>query len=532
VALLVLWVAWAVWRYRRGSASPLTDAVPALALLGIGLAVHTAMFVLPALAVTLFYRSMYGSRVEALANGVLYFAVFATVSANVDDAFRLLSLEAAVLLVSLLGTALVMQALGATADTHERNGVWRQALTETSSRLLGASTVEDVHAVTVQGARRLCEDPAATSALWVLREGIMELVATAGGNRLTVDRVALEGSAQRIVKLYLEGRPYLLDAADTHETESVLGEPHRFREVLVAPLRENGRLSGALVLASPTPLGSGLLEIAERFANEVNLALERARLITELERANEELRQADTMKNQFLSMVSHELRTPLTSICGFTETLLGHWEELPDEERRHYVEVVERQGRHQQRLVDDLLITTQLVSGRLRVAPTWVTLKEAVEAAVQEVALPPDTVEVEVDDVRAWADPFHVGQILTNLLSNARKYGRPPIAVRGHTTDETVLVEVVDAGPGVPPAFVPHLFEPFRQALPGDARPSGGAGLGLAIVRQLANLNDGDIAYEPRGQGARFVVTLPAVLRPEAAPGAGERVTPPPIARV
>jgi signal transduction histidine kinase len=144
-----------------------------------------------------------------------------------------------------------------------------------------------------------------------------------------------------------------------------------------------------------------------------------------------------------------------------------------------------------------------------------VDLADAVAAAACTVHL---DVEVDASDLspHARVDARRLDQILTNLLSNAGKYGAPPIEVRIEPLDDQVRVAVSDHGPGVPAEFVPQLFERFTQANAGSRRSANGFGLGLAISAELAGLNDATLTYEPPpGGGATFVLLLPAASRTE-----------------
>jgi signal transduction histidine kinase len=231
----------------------------------------------------------------------------------------------------------------------------------------------------------------------------------------------------------------------------------------------------------------------------------------ELEAANRRLREADRVKSDFVSMASHELRTPLTSIVGFASTLRAYWERTPDEEKRTYVEVIERQAERLSRLVNDLLAMSRIESGTLVVRAEPVPLGAAVAQALHDLGPDTDPVEVHVgDDIRVLADPDHLQQMLLNYLTNARKYGAPPVSVEARRENGWVVITVADRGPGVPEHFVPSLFERFTQASTGVARKAKGTGLGLSIVRGLAQANGGDAWYEHGDPGARFCIRLPA----------------------
>lgn len=219
--------------------------------------------------------------------------------------------------------------------------------------------------------------------------------------------------------------------------------------------------------------------------------------------------EANAMKSTFIATTSHELRTPLTSIGGFATTLLHRWDELDDADKLQMLQIIECQSSRLRRLIEDLLVLSAIERGTVPVRQSSVEVHAVVETVLSELGLA-DPVEVVLPaGLVVHADERHVAQILSNLLANARKYGRPPIAIDATTSDGWVELAVADGGPGVPEAFVPLLFETFTRAEGVDGE---GSGLGLSVVRGLAEANGGTVRYEPnRPRGACFRVRLPAV---------------------
>lgn len=226
-----------------------------------------------------------------------------------------------------------------------------------------------------------------------------------------------------------------------------------------------------------------------------------------LNAANEQLRMHDRMRTHFLAMASHELRTPLTSITGFASTMVDRWDDLEDMQKRMFVQIIHEQGERLARLVNDLLAMTRLEGGQYPVTPRPVHLCEILQHARLAAGLP--QLELDCDaELVAVADAHAVEQIVLNLLSNARRYGEPPFRIEARSEDGSVLVSVIDEGPGVPEEFVPHLFDKFTQA-PGQAPDPSGTGLGLSIVDGLASAQGGEAWYEPNTPtGSRFVIRL------------------------
>jgi len=233
------------------------------------------------------------------------------------------------------------------------------------------------------------------------------------------------------------------------------------------------------------------------------------RTADQLRHAIEELREADEVKDDFLAMTNHELRTPLTTILGYA-TLLGHrWDELPDERKRESVDWIAHEGRRLLMLVEDLLTFSSAQAGALDVRLTQVELEAVIAEAIAENGESAADVKVECEaGLRVVAEAQTLGQILSNFVSNALKYGAPPVQITADAADGHVVVCVSDEGAGVPVDFVPHLFEKFSQASRGPSRTSGGTGLGLAIVHRLAAAQNAEVWYEPGTPGARFCVKL------------------------
>jgi signal transduction histidine kinase len=261
----------------------------------------------------------------------------------------------------------------------------------------------------------------------------------------------------------------------------------------------------------------------------------------ELETAKAELERAGEFKDEFLAMTNHELRTPLTTILGYTAMLQRRWSSLSDDYKLDAVAQIAQQSERLRDLVEDLLTISSAQAGALQVEIEPVPLATVVKDTVghllpdagQRGPVPDPQVVIDCpDSLWVLADRRRLGQILANYLSNARKYGSPPFAVEASGENGSVVLKVIDAGPGVPAAFVPRLFDKFSQASVGASRTAEGTGLGLAIVRQLAEAQGAAAWYEPNvPRGSRFCLRLrraaPAVPRsPTSRPttaGAGGR---------
>jgi signal transduction histidine kinase/ActR/RegA family two-component response regulator len=240
-------------------------------------------------------------------------------------------------------------------------------------------------------------------------------------------------------------------------------------------------------------------------------------LLEALDAAREEAEAASRLKDEFLATLSHELRTPLNAILGWT-AMLRHGEVEPGRIPRA-LEVIDRNARAQAQLVEDVLDMARIITGKLRVDLTAVSLRPVIDAAVEALRPAADAKGVQiiveapgqVSDVRGDADRLQ--QVLWNLLSNAVKFTPPGgrVTVTLETQDSHLRISVSDTGIGLDASFLPHVFDRFRQADQSVTRGHGGLGLGLAIVKHLVELHGGKVeAYsEGRGRGTTFRVVLP-----------------------
>jgi len=277
-----------------------------------------------------------------------------------------------------------------------------------------------------------------------------------------------------------------------------------------APLRDvAGRVVGGVLI---------FRDVSQRRADDRRLreALDRAEESTRLAEARQrELEEALNVKNQFLAAVSHELRTPINSIVGWA-TMLQQGT-MRSERAGAGIASIERNAQALAHLIEDLLESSRLLTGKMSLTTEDVVLDRVIGAAVDAIQLTADNKNVALDvhadvvpNVRGDAD--RLKQVFWNILGNAIKFTPPGgrVNVRITREQEFVAVSVTDTGEGIEPAFLAHVFDNFRQA---DSRSRGGLGLGLAIARQVVELHGGTIHASSDGanQGATFIVRLPAV---------------------
>jgi signal transduction histidine kinase/CheY-like chemotaxis protein len=261
---------------------------------------------------------------------------------------------------------------------------------------------------------------------------------------------------------------------------------------------------------------------------------EKAALLGLEQAARRESEAANRLKDEFLATLSHELRTPLNAILGWVALLQAGKTDPRTLERA--MTVIERNARAQAQLVDDLLDVSRIITGKLaldlRAVDLPAVLQEVADAIRPAAEAKGIEVEVEVEEgmPRLKADPARLQQMVWNLVSNAVKFtpGEGRVWIRARRRDRRVEIEVEDRGSGIDEAFLPHVFERFRQQDSSTTRAHGGLGLGLAIVRHLVELHGGEVEAESpgQGQGALFRIRLP--LRP--APEADEEARPDEVA--
>jgi PAS domain S-box-containing protein len=244
----------------------------------------------------------------------------------------------------------------------------------------------------------------------------------------------------------------------------------------------------------------------------------RAQLIHE-QAARREAEEASRSKDAFLASLSHELRTPLNAILGWAHMVLHG--AVDEASRKRAVETIYRNAVAQQRLVSDILDVARIASGRFRmkVEPVGVAaLADSAIDAVRPIAAAKNVrLAFDVDPhAEVSGDETRLRQVLTNLLDNAIKFSPAAGEVRLKIvrSDDWVSATVLDEGPGIEPAFLPHVFEQFRQSDPSTTREHAGLGLGLSIVQRIVEMHGGTVAAENRTDrsGAIFTVRLPGTV--------------------
>ena len=245
---------------------------------------------------------------------------------------------------------------------------------------------------------------------------------------------------------------------------------------------------------------------------------ELARTARQLREANDMLTKLSVQKDAFLSQISHELRTPMTSIRAFSE-ILKDTGDLTPEEARKYASIIQDEAIRLTRLLDDLLDLSVLEAGRVQLKPEPTTLRALIDRAITASgSVAPERPfaidrDPRAEEIALDTDAGRLAQVFINVLSNARKYcdaERPRLAIRVREAGGMVEVDFVDNGSGIPKKSQALIFEKFARLT--DQMQAGGAGLGLAICREIMHNLGGEIAYIPGQGGAAFRVSFPPVL--------------------
>jgi len=274
-------------------------------------------------------------------------------------------------------------------------------------------------------------------------------------------------------------------------------------------LRKDGTLIDVSVTISPIRNAQG----------EVVAAAKIARDITEQRRLRALADEASRLKDEFLAVLSHELRTPLNTVLGYARMLRREDKRMSADLRERALEALERNADSLTRLVNDVLDTSRIVTGRLRLALDVCAVDACVGDAVRTIQSAADAKGIELDvhvdsNLTVLGDRDRMQQVMWNILSNAVKFtpsgGR--VTVRGDRHGGGIDITIADTGIGISPENMPFVFHRFWQAHTGASREFGGLGLGLALSRHIIELHGGSIVAESAGEGLGtvFRVTLPA----------------------
>ncbi|MCU1391929.1 MAG: D-xylose transport ATP-binding protein XylG [Ilumatobacteraceae bacterium] len=259
--------------------------------------------------------------------------------------------------------------------------------------------------------------------------------------------------------------------------------------------------------ASAQQVTTEALDLLEDASRSLALALER-QVAEHATQETQTLRRANSMQREFLHRLSHELRTPLTAIRGFADSLRHTDVDWDDASHDLFLERISTESSRMGRLVADLLDSSAIETGQLRLQMDWCDLSLVIDEAITVVSGAAGHVHADVVPAfpAVWADHDRIEQILVNVLENALRHGLPPITVSASVdpNEEDVVISVIDSGPGFAESLGDRAFEPHHRA-----SGSPGAGLGLTIARGLAIAHGGSLERAPHIAPSCMVLRLP-----------------------
>ncbi|MBI4527580.1 MAG: HAMP domain-containing histidine kinase [Deltaproteobacteria bacterium] len=270
---------------------------------------------------------------------------------------------------------------------------------------------------------------------------------------------------------------------------------------------------------SPGQFDERAVNLLTALASQSKVAIENARLFSEIEDKSRQIEAANRHKSEFLANMSHELRTPLNAIIGFSEVLLDPSLKVTEEEQSQFLTDVLSSGKHLLGLINEILDLAKIEAGRmeLQIEPALLSdIFESVQNTMRPLAAK-KSINLHIEGITV-PEPFpmdaaRVKQVLLNLVGNAVKFtpegGR--VWVRAGSDDGAVRVEVVDTGPGIPSEQHDQIFLEFQQVKPGkgDVKPEG-TGLGLALAKKFVEMHGGKIWVDSEvGKGSKFFFTIP-----------------------
>jgi signal transduction histidine kinase len=351
-----------------------------------------------------------------------------------------------------------------------------------------------------------------TAAFLLLDERGTELVARAAkgieeeverGVRIPVGK----GFAGRIAA---DRSPVILDDVDHADVLNPILREKGIKSMLGVPLITHGDILGVLHVGTLTPrkFDADDVDLLEVVAQRAAIAIDRSL-------AHEHVMRLMQLQRDFVALAAHELRTPATTVYGLAATLARR--DLPESTAKEVLETLYGQAERMSRLVEQLLDMSRLDAASIPLTPEPLNLRPELEEIVRTSA-PGREQDVVIDTpetAKVFTDRAVLERVVSNLVANALRYGAPPVEVVAKQTDTHLRIVVTDAGEGIDPQFVPHLFDRFQRS--DQSRQSNtGSGLGLSIARAYARAAGGDLLYHPgEAGGTLFELVLPRTTPPE-----------------
>ncbi len=484
-------------RRRRTAALGVVASVAAATAVAALLDPHVSLTVLAMVylvaVVGVSYRS---SRVPSAATAVLAVGALNFFFVPPRGTFSVESPEHLLTLAALLGVALLVSSLSARLRSTAQQARQREQRAHDLQRLAGALAAQNDAAGIAQAGLDTLQAAGIDTLAIALRADDGRLALTVPDGR------ELPAGAPHRDALAHCGRECRELGAGTARWNGL--------EAWYLPLCAGGRRFGALAVR-PAGRVEGAREHVRIVADLLAGALLRARHVREAAAADAEA-QAQKLRNALLAAVSHDFRTPLASIIGAVSSLREQDDRLDAADRLRLLALIEDEARHLSAMTDNTLQWVRLSAPLPALRLDWESVEEIVGTVLARVRRrdPARRIRAQVQGglplVRA--DAVLLGQLLDNLLDNALKFSAGPVRLRAAAVDRTVQLEVLDRGPGIGEAELPHVFDTFFRGV--HARGVRGSGLGLAVCRAIAAAHGATLSAGPRpGGGSRFVVCLP-----------------------
>ncbi|MCC6602643.1 MAG: GAF domain-containing protein [Anaerolineae bacterium] len=335
--------------------------------------------------------------------------------------------------------------------------------------------------------------------------------------RLMVFRGEEEHSESRLVPLHhpivrqiMQQKRSVL-SRDVSEAESVDGTPATMQ--LAVPIVQDGEITGLITLETQQNVEINREDIAfvERLADRAAVAIKNAKLYEAIHAANK-------AKSDFISLVAHELRVPMTSIKGYTDLMNAGLAGPLSDQQKQFLEVIRRNLTRMSSLISDLSDINHIESGRMKFDRKPFDLREVVadvaDSLRERINTRQQSLHIDIEDELplVFADATRIGQVISNLMSNANKYTPEggEIVVRAWPNGRSAYVSIQDNGLGISEEDQQKLFTQFFRAEDKAVREQPGWGLGLSIVRRMVEAQDGEITFESElGTGSTFTFTVP-----------------------
>jgi PAS domain S-box-containing protein len=317
------------------------------------------------------------------------------------------------------------------------------------------------------------------------------------------------------------GKPIIIENTEQAELHNPLLREKGISSLLGVPLWVQGRASGVLHVGTlkPARFTTDDVRLLQLFADRIALPIENTRLFEKERKARAEAERVNRLKDEFLAILSHELRTPLTPIMGWLHMMQNGI--VSEDDFNKGLNSVSKNSYRLKHLISDLLDMSAVVSGKLRIEQTLVSLGDPLGEAVE--MLRPFAIDSNIQletaplkETTSWivrGDRERLLQVFSNLLHNAIKFSPSGsrVNISWETQANTAVIIIKDEGEGIEPEFLPHVFERFRQADGSRTRPHGGLGLGLALVKSFVEAHGGTVEAASAGaqKGSRFTVRLP-----------------------